>query len=250
MYTLQYGVTALPSAAMVVPDDDIKAEVRDILKVCMNHGNDDISFVTIACFAGHSFKVYLRCGSCPGCYYQERLRVMARFIARAEYYGVSQFFMWTFGTDLELNDVNEKKLKDWWHKLCTRLSTYAKRSNGAWSYVPLFRVIEIGSEGKKLHYHVVYGGYMPHDIALNAWRDITGLQANVNFTKNKEGRTMYSAASYVSKYVTKNRILLKSTRSYYWMGKFRKNPQRESIDRTCKEPGCSELRYVQDYAKF
>lgn len=270
MYTLWIYTDTVHSDDCIVdiPHSECitKANIRDVLKTCSTK-----DFVTITCFSDHDFPVPIRCMDCPGCFYQYRLKVLARFLERSDKYNVSQFYLWTFGTDLDLTYHNELKLKEWWHKLCTRLSTYSKRSHcdiennmtcqfylfrggcpdheRPWQYDPLIRVIEIGSSGKKLHYHVIYGSYLPHEVALKAWRDITGLEANVNYRSKEKKWSRFKASAYVAKYVTKNKLLLKETRSYYWMGRFRKNPQNE-VDRICKTPGCNQIRYVREYTYF
>lgn len=245
--------------------DCLNCDVRRIVRTCSNH-----NFVHITCFNDHTFPVVIPCGDCPGCFYSYQKKLMGKILERAELRHRENFYLWTFGSDLELTDDNETLMKTWWKKLCTRLATYSKREfcpeddidcindyllygNCMWhlhDYDPLLRVIEIGSKGKKLHYHVIYGSFMPHNRMLSEWRNITGMDSNVNFTYSKYGMSRFKAGWYVAKYVSKNRLLLNHTRSYSFMGRWRSIPPPLPKSKMCQVTGCDSYRYVREYTYF
>ncbi len=158
-----------------------------------------------------------------------------------------RIIMWTIGTNLE-DEVN--LVKDRWKIFNSRIFNYAVKpvksknlryGKSAWKPFErsfLFKVLESGKEGKKLHYHILSSGFIPHDAMLEAWRRTWDFNMNVNYSDirwsrrmkryykigKKKGEDPFTSAraaiSYVTKYVTKD------SRSYAFLGKFRGGPYR------------------------
>ena len=80
----------------------------------------------------------------------------------------------------------------------------------------MFRVVESGSKGKRLHLHLLVQGYVHREIVLSEWRRITKIPKphvwleKIHYKYDYIVRTLW----YVSKYVTKE------TGKYSWMGDF------------------------------
>ncbi len=80
---------------------------------------------------------------------------------------------------------------------------------------PIFRVVEKGALGGRLHIHFINSGYLEHDVVLEAWRSAVGETANVNFSYIPSSSTS-KVLGYMLKY------LLKDDVKYSWLGTFYK----------------------------
>lgn len=141
---------------------------------------------------------------CRYCQKKRRSKIYAKAMTRWNQIKKDHNYivLWTFGTSLDDNKKNRRTIKKYWDKLRKRMNHH--------DWQPLMRVVEAGSKGKKLHYHVIVSGKVPHSLLLDHWRDITGEKSNVNF-KTSKGRKSERAFGYVVKYLSKGN-------KYYWMG--------------------------------
>lgn len=137
---------------------------------------------------------YKRCNWCRNCLHLKRSKIIRRNVFKFKELLLDKVFLWTFGTS-ELDFV---KLKIYWRKFCDRM---AKKKDVKW--LPLLRVFELGKIGKRAHVHMIYNGYLSHEIALDCWRDITGEKSNVRFDPSRS-KDLYRAIRYIVKYISKD----------------------------------------------
>ena len=95
-------------------------------------------------------------------------------------------------------------------------------TRGDWS--PIFRVVESGSRGKRLHIHFLNVGKLKFDIVKNAWRALTQENSNVNFSKVTGSNT---PVYYVMKYLTKSQA------KYSFLGVLRRIKLEERENEVC-----------------
>ncbi len=124
---------------------------------------------------------------------------MGKFFARYELAYWEQpreaVIMWTIGTSLVDSPENRKILSSYWKYFRMRMNT-----RGKWN--PIFRVVEAGSKGNRLHIHFLNVGKLLHSDVLTTWRRITREKSNVQFAKRDEtAKPVY----YVMKYLTKDK---------------------------------------------
>ncbi len=168
-------------------------------------------------------------------------------------------------------------IKDFFYLFRHRLNYYC-RHNG-YSYNPIVYVIEVGKKGY-FHVHFLYMGKVNFKFVIEAWRDVTGLKANVNFSRPKicvrcntlnANKTKFcykcnlylwnktnfkriekgsDAMRYLAKYISKG------VRNYYWLGKMLKSmPKLDGcsypylVDR-CGYPVYRRHYDLPDYGEF
>lgn len=167
---------------------------------------------------GHRYQIKhlvreLREVLCEACTEQRRKTIIAKALDRYDQVkrNQDQLTMWTVGTSLDDTEENKEIIIGYWKKFGSRLRTYSKRHN--WSFQPLMNALESGTSGGKLHYHFVVRSFMDHEYIKNIWRDITGEESNVNFSRRTTNRKAYKVFSYLAKYIAKDGL------RYYFMGK-------------------------------
>ncbi len=92
---------------------------------------------------------------------------------------------------------------------------------------PVFRVVERGARGSRLHIHFIATNYIEHEVVLEAWRSATGEKGNVNFSYIPSSRTS-RIFGYVLKYI------LKDKSKYSWMGSFYKAGAGVVVPKVCE----------------
>lgn len=216
----------------------------------------DPVFIGVLCAQYHNSSFPIRCRKCKTCILQYRRVLYAKFYYKLniliETLGRPIFYFWTLGTDLLDTDESRLQLKEYWKLFRHRMKNFT--NNYGWfeesgkrvkrrtfSWRALFYVIESGSEGGRLHFHILVNGYADHDVVLYHWRDITGVLANVNYTKKKEYMTNEKALNYMLKYITKQRG------RYYWLGDFHKIKFLKARDVLTR---CSVPQYVNLYSEY
>ena len=147
---------------------------------------------------------------CSGCRTYRRAVLFAKLMERWQKNAhINEIAFWTLGTGLIDNAPNRTTIEEYWQ-------LFRKLANKNTEWGPLFRVVESGSKGKRLHLHLLVQGYVHRDIVLKMWRGITGIEkphvwlGRVRFEYDNIVRTLW----YVSKYVTKE------AGRYSWMGDF------------------------------
>lgn len=169
-------------------------------------------------------KLQLRCkvseirqGSfCKGCSDRRRRKLIYKAMNR--YVQVKKpgdkFVLWTLGTSLLDTEENLKLIKKYWSQFRKKFHKYYRAKYEKWE--PLVYCIEPGSEGRRLHLHIVVRGFAYQKFVLKLWRGITKEKSNVNFeTSHTKATSAENAFRYVAKYVAKGY-------SYYWLGAMRK----------------------------
>lgn len=143
---------------------------------------------------------------CPLCEARWIRALYGKFFGRVEQSGVAldRAIMWTLGTSLKDSPENRRILARYWTRFRKHMNKYQQ-----WD--PVFRVVEAGSKGKRLHIHLVLVSQTTHAIVLKQWRKITGERSNVNFTAPVHSGHL-GLLRYLLKYLTKQ-----GTR-YYWLG--------------------------------
>ncbi len=197
---------------------------------------DNNSWLHAKCRAGH-FRVYtIRCGRCDNCVRQRKRVIYAKFYYKLEGFLLKfgrypKWTMWSLGTSLIDSDKNRKQIAVYWKLFRKRMMLYSKRHS--FPYKPLMYVVEAGSKGRRLHYHIIMDGFTPFNRVLRNWRDITGEQSNVNYSVNETGTENIHAINYILKYV------MKQSGSYYWVGEFYKLFFPKKAETICFEENCS-----------
>ncbi len=191
-------------------------------------------FIGVLCENSHRSSFPTRCRKCGNCVKQYRRVLYAKFFFKLKEYKLlnsgnsPKFYFWTLGTSFLDTDVSIKQLRVYWKLFRHRMKNFTK-NNSAWYCVSddekkiksvnfvwkgLFYVIEKGSVGGRLHFHILVNGYSAHNVVVYHWRDIIGEKSNVNFTKKKDYMTNERALNYMLKYITKD------AGRYYWLGDF------------------------------
>lgn len=165
--------------------------------------------LAVVCGCGPIF-VPFRCAarskeSCDFCKTSRARQFLAKFFERVELSGVSldETIMWTLGTSIEYYRDYDWDSGRWvdniseitclWQKFNSRMKMEARRNGVSWD--PLVYVVEAGSEGNRLHVHLLVRSKINHQVVLQHWRDLTGEKSNVNFVKGQVG--------YLAKYAGK-----------------------------------------------
>lgn len=120
--------------------------------------------------------------------------------------------LWTLGTSCRDTEHGRALLGESWRLFRMRMDNYTD-----WS--PIFRVVETGSKGGRLHIHFVETAYLEHETVLEAWRSVTGESANVNFSYIY-GEGSENSFDDILPYLLK--YLLKDGSKYSWLGAFYK----------------------------
>ncbi len=153
-----------------------------------------------ACWDGCWKEITNRCPvskMCFNCSIWRRNVILARLYSVYEETkeSIQDIVLWTIGTELENTLDGRKKLSEYWKYFRARMNKKAE-----WN--PLFRVVEYGSRGKRLHIHFLNNGFLKHKNVLHAWREVTNSKTNVNFSKKAMPPEM--AIRYAGKYLTKD----------------------------------------------
>lgn len=112
--------------------------------------------------------------------------------------------LWTMGTSLMDTEANRTRISRYWTLFRMRMNKH-----GGWT--PLFKVVEAGAKGRRLHVHLMVSGFLDHARVLKAWREVAGESANVNFSSVRSDN-VNRHLSYLCKYLVKQRS------TYSWLG--------------------------------
>ncbi len=165
-------------------------------------------WTVIRCLAGICYRyIQQRCPvirMCDNCSIQRRMVILARLhsVYRENRKFIKGIVLWTIGTKLKNTVDGRKTLSEFWKYFRSRMNKKAE-------WEPLFRVVEAGSKGKRLHIHFLNNGFLSHKIVLQAWREVTRENSNVNFSDHSlppEYALRY-AAKYLSKDASKYSFL-------------------------------------------
>ncbi len=157
-------------------------------------------YIVLSCSEG-CFRYFVkRCPvsrMCINCGIQRRNVLLARLhsVYNENRKSIRTIVLWTIGTNMQKSPENLKTLSIYWKYFRARMNKGAE-----WN--PLFRVVETGSRGKRLHIHFLNNGFLSHKAVLRAWREVTRQNSNVNFT-DKNLPPKY-ALRYAAKYLTKD----------------------------------------------
>ena len=122
---------------------------------------------------------------------------------------VDRVSFWTLGTNLKDTPPNRVTIEEYWQRFRKIMNKYTE-----WG--PLFRVVETGTKGKRLHLHILVQDYVEREYVLKVWVRITKLPKPhvwLGEVRNKYVnivRTLWYASKYVSKEAT----------TYSWLGEF------------------------------
>lgn len=145
---------------------------------------------------------------CPYCARKEQKRRVAKFaiiVQHSESLNPShgyQWRLWTFGTNISLYDDNviEKMLK----LRRVVVDAFDELLSDGWRNRQGLAVVpEFGTDGARLHFHVVqYGAYLNVGIVRDLWRDLSGIEnAHMHVKLVPRGiKDPKSIVNYVSKY--------------------------------------------------
>ncbi len=185
-------------------------------------------YVALRCWDGCYKYVMLRCpvkAMCINCGKFRKKKIYSMLMQRYSecQETISDIVLWTLGTPHRSNPESRKQLSAYWKYFRARMNKKAE-----WS--PLFRVVETGSRGQRLHIHFINEGYLKHGDVLRAWREVTNNKSNVNYSKkgNLEGKV---ALGYVTKYLTKD------ASKYSFLGKLYKVNLKDREKPTCDRHG-------------
>ncbi len=175
------------------------------------------TWIVLSCLNGCWKYIQAKCPvsrMCDNCSISRRATILARLYSSYDLNpkSIKTIVLWTIGTDLKSDVESRKKLAIFWKYFRARMNKNAK-----WS--PLFRVVEAGSRGGRLHIHFLNNGYLSHKFVIKAWREVTRSNANVNFS-NKAMSPKY-AIRYAAKYLTKD--MSKFTFLGAWYGRQENN---------------------------
>ncbi len=174
-----------------------------------------------------------RCKLCYNCKLNRSSKIVARSMSKFKQLKIKSVFLWTFGTSLEDSRENILLIKSYWRKFTQRFAM--KKLRKGISYYPLFKVVEAGSKGRKLHIHAIFAKYFEHSPeflksegickkscvhALCTWRQITSEKSNVQYQGNRYSKPI-SAFFYCVKYA------VKENSSYSYLGEMLKVPFRD-----------------------
>lgn len=174
-----------------------------------------------------------RCKKCYNCKMNRSSKIVARSMSKFKQLKVKSVFLWTFGTSLDDTPSNILKIKSYWRKFTQRFAM--KKLRKGISYFPLFKVIEAGTKGRKLHIHAIFAKFFEHSPeflksegickkscvhALCTWRQITGENSNVQYQGNRYSKPV-TAFFYCVKYA------VKENSSYSYLGEMLKVPFRD-----------------------
>ncbi len=157
-------------------------------------------YVVLACQNGCWKYIPQRCPvlrMCFNCSIYRRRVLLARLYGQYDKTkkSILSIVLWTLGTDLRNDSQGRSYLASYWKYFRARMNKKAE-----WS--PLFRVVETGSKGFRLHIHFLNNGYLKHKDVLRAWREVTAKKTNVNFSKKSLAPKI--AIRYAAKYLTKD----------------------------------------------
>lgn len=231
----------------------------------------DPVFIGVLCSNNHNSSFPSRCRKCKNCVVQYRRVLYAKFYYKLDKYFEKfgrkpSMFFWTLGTDLEDTIEGRLQLKEYWKLFRHRMKNftnnygwYTKKYDNLSEYLidlvrgntgkvkvlftwkALFYVVEAGSLGGRLHFHILVDTYADHSVVIHHWRDITGTLANVNFTEKRDYMTNEKALNYMLKYITKQRG------RYYWLGEFHKI---KFAAYARDAPRCLRTQYVNLYTEY
>jgi hypothetical protein len=156
------------------------------------------------CSSGHLNISVIRCRTCDNCQKHKIATYRAQIIDRLNQLPKSQYnklrvHLWTFGTNLIANETNYTKLKRYW-------TLFMKRVRKKYSLDIFLRVFEAGSQGGKLHVHVIIPNYLPFKPIRKIWSEVTGISnPNVNYSspRAKKGFNRPPKAKYAFLYAMK-----------------------------------------------
>ncbi len=163
---------------------------------------------------------YKRCNACENCIRYNRNVMIAKLMDKASKFKILTVFLWTFGTNWDDTSENRLRLSLAWNKLTTYLSHYYKRPKNqgkGWYYFPLYKVIEVGSEGGKLHIHAIFAAPIDWYLVKSRWSKYSGIENPNCMYKEKQSETPIKAFSYVVKYSSKS---VGKSRNWSFMGLF------------------------------
>jgi len=114
--------------------------------------------------------------------------------------------LWTLGTNYDADGDGRRLLREHWNSFRQWMD-----KNTDWK--PIFRVVETGAKGGKLHIHFISIDYIEHELVTSIWRGCTNLKANINFMRF-DHLDLNRPLQYMLKYLSKGISL------YSWMGPF------------------------------
>ncbi len=133
---------------------------------------------------------------------------------------VEQAILWSLGSSKRDTGAERAALGHSWELFRTWMNEYS-------DWKPIFRVVEVGARGKRLHIHFIATSYIDHEVVLEAWRSAVGESANVNFSYIA-GTRSEDILGYLVKYLTKDGC------KYSWLGSFYKAGAGERVPALCK----------------
>ncbi len=160
------------------------------------------------------------CGICQSLWIKGLYR---KFYTRKRRSGdiVEQAILWSLGSSKLDTEHERAALGDSWKRFRMWMDNYS-------NWKPIFRVVETGSKGGRLHIHFIATRYLDHEVVLEAWRNAIGERANVNFSYIPHSDDTSSILNYLLKYLTKE------TSRYSWLGAFYKAGEGEKIEAVCE----------------
>lgn len=132
---------------------------------------------------------------CPDCAARQTARLAARYIPKAielakvgGMYGLRHI---VFTTPLDLTSDVPAKISakaDYYAKLVrkalARAARIGKKRGRRWETLGFIQAEEYGTNGLKLHFHVIhYGSYIPQDVLSKCWQHVTDDQASIVFVR-------------------------------------------------------------------
>lgn len=208
-----------------------------------------ILYMRFWCSDGHDDIRPLRCHKCTNCMQLRKNHFVQQALLRytENSFKKNELVLWTLGTNLDDTEMNRFWIKLWWKVFRKSICKLNMLDYEDQSWQPLVYVIEVGSQGGKLHVHFINNGVKLDQIEVKSlWSWITDVEnPNASFSRLKEcvkcGWTQdyynsprfclrtrcdstkfkvpdaKKALLYLSKYLSKD----KSTGNYYWMGHMR-----------------------------
>ena len=140
--------------------------------------------------------------------------------------------LWTLGTNYDADDDGRGLLREQWNKFRQWMDKHT-------DWKPIFRVVETGSKGGRLHIHFISIDYIEHELVTSIWRGCTNLKANINFIRFGDS-DLNLAFQYMLKYLTKDKSL------YSWMGPFYNVDVRRTRRKLCEHGNKYEYVYMRE----
>jgi hypothetical protein len=169
---------------------------------------------------------------CPDCAARSTARLAARYIPKAvelasiggRYHLRHIIFTTPIALTSDTPD-NIKKLVQKYSKLPKRAMAIVQEQGDLlgrdWSTQGAIQSFEFGTEGLKLHFHVIqYGAYLPQDRLSEAWASVTNNEASVVYIRAIDSSTSESIQSDVVetlKYSVKFWSIDKKTNEYIYL---------------------------------